>query len=78
MQCMFNISEEEDEPFTEKAKVRELFKRVQHRDLQDTVKALMLQDTGETGEGRIESNDNPVDSVGKVKTSLGDNEQMHV
>ena len=37
----------------------------------------LLQDTGETGEGRIESNDNPADSVGKVKTSSGDNEQMH-
>ena len=37
----------------------------------------MLQDTGETGEGRIESNDNPADSAEKVKTSSGDNEQMH-
>ena len=31
----------------------------------------------ETGEGRIESNDNPADSIGKVKTSSGDDEQMH-
>ena len=38
----------------------------------------VLQDTGETGKGRIESNDNPADSTGKVKTSLGDSEQMHV
>ena len=38
----------------------------------------LLQDTGETGEERIESNDNPADSVvGKVKTSSGDDEQMH-
>ena len=43
MQHMFNIYEEEDEPFTEKAKVRELFKQVQHRDLQDTVKALKVR-----------------------------------
>ena len=41
------------------------------------VKYSLLQDTGETGEGRIESNDNPADSVGKVKTSSGDDEQMH-
>ena len=32
---------------------------------------------GETGEGRIESNDNPADSIGKVKTSSGDDEQMY-
>ena len=37
----------------------------------------VLQDTGETGKGHIESNDNPADSVGKVETSSGDNEQMH-
>ena len=43
MQHMFNIYEEEDEPFTEKAKVRELFKQVQHRDLQDTAKALKVR-----------------------------------
>ena len=43
MQCTFNIYEEEDEPFTEKAKVRELFKQVQHRDLQDTVKVLNVR-----------------------------------
>ena len=40
---MFNIYEEEDEPFTEKEKVRELFKQVQHRDLQDTVKVLKVK-----------------------------------
>ena len=43
MQCMLNIYEEEDEPFTKKAKVTELFKRVQHRDLQGTVKALKVR-----------------------------------
>ena len=43
MQHMFNIYAEDDEPFTEKTKVRELFKRVQHRDLQDTVKALKVK-----------------------------------
>ena len=37
----------------------------------------VLQDTGEMGEGRIESNDNPADSAGKVKTSSGDSEQRH-
>ena len=37
----------------------------------------VLQDTGETGEGRIEPNDNPADSIGKVKTSSGDDEQMY-
>ena len=40
MQKMFNIYEEEGEEFTENAKLRELFKRVQHPQLQDTVKAL--------------------------------------
>ena len=28
----------------------------------------VLQDTGEPGEGRTESNDNPADSAEKVKT----------
>ena len=37
----------------------------------------VLQDTGETGKGRNESNDNPADSAEKVKTSSGDSEQMH-
>ena len=46
----------------------------------------MLQDTGETGEGRTESSDNPArtessdnpaHSIGKVKTSSGDDEQMY-
>ena len=32
----------------------------------------MLQDTGETGEGRNKSNDNPADSAEEVKTSLAD------
>ena len=40
MQKMFNIYEEEGEEFTENAKLRELFKQVQHPQLQDTVKAL--------------------------------------
>ena len=40
MQKMFNIFKEEDKQLTENAKVRELFKRVQHTQLQDTVKAL--------------------------------------
>ena len=42
MQKMFNIYEEEGEEFTENAKLRELFKRVQHPQLQDTVKALKV------------------------------------
>ena len=37
MQKMFNIFKEEGEQLTENAKVRELFKRVQHMQLQDTV-----------------------------------------
>ena len=41
------------------------------------VTAQVLQDTGETGEGRTESSDNPADSIGKVKTSSGDDEQMY-
>ena len=40
---MFNIYEEEGEQFTENAKLRELFKRVQHPQLQDTVKALKVR-----------------------------------
>ena len=43
MQKMFNIFKEEGEQLTENAKVRELFKRVQHTQLQDTVKALRIR-----------------------------------
>ena len=43
MQKMFNIYEEEEEEFTENAKLRELFKRVQHPPLHDTVKALKVR-----------------------------------
>ena len=39
MQKMFNIYEEEGEEFTENAKLCELFKRVHHPQLQDTIKA---------------------------------------
>ena len=42
MQKMFNIFKEEEEQLTENAKVRELFKRVQDMQLQDTVKALRV------------------------------------
>ena len=42
MQHMFNIYEEEQEEFSENAKICELFKRVQHPQLQDTVKALKV------------------------------------
>ena len=43
MQKMFNIYEEEGEEFTENAKLCELFKRVQHPQLQNTVKALKVR-----------------------------------
>ena len=43
MQEMFNIYEEEREGITENAKLRELFKQVQHPQLQDTVKALKVR-----------------------------------
>ena len=43
MQKMFNIYEEEGEEFTENSKLRELFKQVQHTQLQDTVKALKVR-----------------------------------
>ena len=43
MQKMFNIFKEEREQLTENAKVRELFKRVQHMELQDTVKVLHVR-----------------------------------
>ena len=43
MQKMFNIFKEEGEQLTENAKVRELFKRVQHTQLQDTVKVLHVR-----------------------------------
>ena len=42
MQHMFNIYEEEQEEFSENAKIRDLFKRVRHPQLQDTVKALKV------------------------------------
>ena len=43
MQKMFNIFQEEGEELTENAKVRELLKRVQHNQRQDTIKALRVQ-----------------------------------
>ena len=43
MQRMFNIYKEEQEEFSENAKIRELFKWVQHPQLQDTVKALKVR-----------------------------------
>ena len=43
MQKMFNIYKEEGLAFTENAKLRELFKRVHHPQLQDTVKALKVR-----------------------------------
>ena len=43
MQKMFNIYEEEGKEFTENAKLHELFNRVQHPQLQDTVKALKVR-----------------------------------
>ena len=43
MQKMFNIYEKEGEEFTENAKLHELFKRVQHPQLLDTVKALKVR-----------------------------------
>ena len=43
MQKTINIVKEEGEQLTENAKVRELFKRVQHTQLQDTVKALCVR-----------------------------------
>ena len=42
MQKMFNIYKEEGEEFTENAKLHELFKWVQHPQLQDTIKALKV------------------------------------
>ena len=42
MQHMFNIYKEEQEEFSENAKIRELFKWVQHPQLQDTIKALKV------------------------------------
>ena len=43
MQKMFNIFKEDGEQLTKNAKVRELFTRVQHTQLQDTVKALRVR-----------------------------------
>ena len=40
---MFIIYEEEQEEFSENAKIRQLFKQVQHPQLQDTVKALKVR-----------------------------------
>ena len=42
IQKIFNIFKEEGEQLTENEKVRELFKRVQHTQLQDTVKVLRV------------------------------------
>ena len=43
MQKMFNIFQEEGEELTENAKVRELLKRMQNNQLQDTIKALLVR-----------------------------------
>ena len=43
MKKMFNIYEEQGEEFTKNGKLHELFKRVQHPQLQDTVKALKVR-----------------------------------
>ena len=43
MQKTFNIFKEEGEQLTENAKIWELFKHVQHTQLQDTVKALHVR-----------------------------------
>ena len=43
MQKMFNIFQEEGEELSENAKLWELFKQVQHPQLQDTVKALKMR-----------------------------------
>ena len=43
MQKMINIYEKEGEEITENGKLHELFKRVQHPQLQDTVKALKVR-----------------------------------
>ena len=40
---MFNIFKEEGEPIPDNAQIRELFKRVQHPQLQDTVKVLHVR-----------------------------------
>ena len=43
LQKMFNVYADEGEAYTDAAKIRELFKRVQHPQLQDTVKALKVR-----------------------------------
>ena len=43
MEKMFNIFEKEDEPMKEDAKLRMLFQKVQHLNLQKTVEALKVQ-----------------------------------
>ena len=45
-QKMYNIFQKEGEPMTEEAKIRFLFKSVQHNDLQATVEALKAQRVG--------------------------------
>ena len=41
---MFKIFHDEEEPMNNSTQVRELFRRVQHLQLQDTVKALEVRD----------------------------------
>ena len=43
MQKMFNICEKEGEEFTKNGKLCELFKRVQHSQVQETIKALKVR-----------------------------------
>lgn len=47
-QKMYNIYEKEGEPYSDDAKVRFLFKKVQHRDLSGAIEALRVQQTAGT------------------------------
>ena len=58
-------------------RLRDLIMNIAPESLYHSSHRSVLQDTGEAGEGRIESNDNPADSIGMVKTSSGDDVQMH-
>ena len=65
-------------------RLRDLIMNIAPESLYHSSHRSVLQDTGETGEGRVESNDNPAesndnpaDSIGRVRTSSGNDAQMH-
>ena len=59
-------------------RLRDLIMNIAPESLYHSSHRSVLQDTGETDEGRSGSNDNSADAIGKMKTSSGDDTQISV